>query len=122
MSDMLGSIVSTIMSGNTVMPSKTTAADEQRFSDMLKEADKKTPATITASVTKPTTAAEKFMKYQEMTAAEKFRASYLAEKGLTEDDLKAMSAEDRAKIEEEIAAKIREKVAEGVEKKLASMG
>lgn len=67
------------------------------------------------------TAAEKFMKYQEMTAAEKFRASYLAEKGLTEDDLKAMSAEDRAKIEAEIAAKIREKMAQGVEKKLAGV-
>jgi hypothetical protein len=53
-------------------------------------------------------AVDKFMKYQNMTPAEKIRASYLAAKGLTEDDLKAMGPEERKKIEDEIAQKIRE--------------
>ena len=50
-----------------------------------------------------------------MSPAEKFRASYLAEKGLTEEDLAAMSPEDRMKIEEEIAAKIKEKITQSME-------
>jgi len=117
MSDMLGSIIGTVTSGNTVFAAKTNAASEQAFSDMLKDADRKTPATISVAATpvKPKTAAEKFMAYQEMSPAEKFRASYLAEKGLTEEDLAAMSPEDRMKIEEEIAAKIKEKITQSME-------
>lgn len=120
MSDMLASVVGTVTSGNTVFAPKTSSADEQRFSDMLKEADKKTSVAPAKTAVNAQTAAEKFMTYQEMTPAEKFRASYLAEKNLTEEDIANMSAEDRAKIESEIMARIREKLAQSFSARTAS--
>lgn len=116
MSDMLSSVIGSVFGGfqdSPAIPQKTNAASEQTFSDLLNHATKKqTTLSASASLAKPETAAEQFMKYQKMTMAEKFRASYLAEKGLTEEDLKAMSPEERLKIENEIAEKIRQKIAE----------
>ena len=54
-----------------------------------------------------------FLKYQKMTMAEKIRASYLAAHKLTEDDLKNMQPEERAKIEKEIAQSIKDKIKHG---------
>lgn len=125
MSDMLGSIVGSVFGGRMqdtpqgIATQKSKAELGQSFMDALVEADKRVNVSVATAGPKEVTAAEKFMKYQEMTPAEKFRASYLAEKGLTEEDLQKMSAEDRIKIEEEIAQRIKEKMAEGVRKKLS---
>lgn len=55
-------------------------------------------------------AVDKFMKYQEMTQPEKIRASYLASKGLTEEDLANLSPEEQQKIEEEILDAMKRKL------------
>jgi len=56
------------------------------------------------------TAVDKFMKYQEMSQAEKIRASYLASKGLTEEELANLSPEEQKKIEEEILDAMKRKL------------
>jgi hypothetical protein len=58
---------------------------------------------------------DKFMKYQQMSPAEKIRASYLASHGLTEDDLKAMGPDERQKIEAQIKEEIRKRLLSGNE-------
>ena len=47
-------------------------------------------------------AEEFFMKWQEMTPAEKIRAEYLASHNMSEDELAALDEDERARIEEEI--------------------
>ena len=64
-------------------------------------------------------ALDKFMKYQQMTPAEKYRASFLSEMGLTEDDVKSMSADDQMKLESKIAERIKQKLAESLSNKTA---
>ena len=88
----------------------TASSGGSSFKQTLAETEKSTGAAMSA--------AEKFLTYQKMTAAEKFRASYLAEKGLSEEDLAAMSPEDRLKIEEEIITRLREKLAESANRKI----
>lgn len=52
-------------------------------------------------------AEEAFLEYQNMTPAEKYRAMYLSQLGLTEEDLAGMSADERAKVEAKLAEMIR---------------
>lgn len=55
--------------------------------------------------------------------AKMMRALFLAQEGLTEEDLKNMSPEDRAKIEDEIAQKIKDTLRQQVEQqKLKQQG
>ncbi len=74
-----------------------------------------TPATSFSDVLADTSgdAAATFMKYQNMTMAEKIRASYLAAHKLTEEDLQKMTPEERTKIEKEIAQSIKDKIKHG---------
>ena len=58
--------------------------------------------------------AGEFTKWSSMTPEEFIRARYLAAHNLTEDDLKAMSTDDRAAIEKEIAEQIKRELA-GIE-------
>ncbi|MBB3659682.1 hypothetical protein FHX15_004948 [Rhizobium sp. BK650] len=58
--------------------------------------------------------AAEFSKWSSMTPEEFIRARYLAAHNLTEDDLKAMSPDDRAAVEKEIAEQIKRELA-GVE-------
>jgi hypothetical protein len=112
MSDFFSSIVGSIFGssiGPTAIPITTNAKTEKAFSDMLAQADQRIDVSTADTKPKDLTATEKFMKYQRMTTAEKYRASYLAEKKLTEDDLKAMTPDERLKIEQEIAERIRER-------------
>lgn len=55
-------------------------------------------------------AKDEFLDYQKMTPAEKMRAAMLAKLGVTEEQLKAMSAEDRQKIEDKMKDMIKEQV------------
>jgi hypothetical protein len=71
----------------------------------------------TGKTTASSDATTAFLDYMKKSPAERMRDMILKEKGLTEDDLKAMSPEDRAKAEAEIKDLIKKKVAEGVEKK-----
>lgn len=53
---------------------------------------------------------DKFLAYARKTPAERFREDLLNSMGLTEEDLNAMSGEDRRAIEEEITRRIKEKI------------
>lgn len=68
---------------------------------------------LTASPNSPvgeTSAKDEFLKYQSMTPAQKMRAMMLAKLGLTEEEVKAMSPEDRKKVEEKLKAMIKQQV------------
>ncbi|NMG36058.1 hypothetical protein GRF61_16545 [Azoarcus sp. TTM-91] len=57
-----------------------------------------------------------FRDYMEKTPAERMRDAILRDMGLTEEDLAAMPAEERAAVEDEIAERIKDKLlAQGVE-------
>jgi len=73
--------------------------------------ENKTPTSTTESFKSEMTAVDKFLKYQEMTQAEKIRASYLAKHGITEEELAAMSPEERQKVEQEILEDIKRQIA-----------
>lgn len=62
-------------------------------------------------------AKELFLEYQEMTSAEKYRAMFLAQMGVTEEELEAMPPEAREKIEAELREKIKESIEEELRKK-----
>ncbi|MBU6235242.1 MAG: hypothetical protein KGQ41_05310 [Alphaproteobacteria bacterium] len=82
------------------------------FSDML--ADARTDVGTKAEAPAPkNAAAEKFMKFQSMTIAEKIRASYLAAHKLTEEQLAALPPEERQKIEDAIKEEIRKAIMGG---------
>lgn len=55
-------------------------------------------------------AKDEFLDYQKMTPAQKMRAAMLSKLGVTEEQLKAMSPEDRQKIEEQMKEMIKEQV------------
>jgi hypothetical protein len=57
-----------------------------------------------------TSAAEEFKKYMAMSPAEKLRYSLLEEMGITEEQLAAMPADERAQIEKKIEALIKERL------------
>lgn len=62
-------------------------------------------------------AATEFLDYAQKTAAEHMREQMLGALGVTEEELKAMSPEERAKIEEKIREMIQQKVREDTEEK-----
>jgi hypothetical protein len=59
---------------------------------------------------------QKFMEFAEKSTEEKMRAQILAALGLSEDDLKNMSPEDREKVEKKIAAMIKSEIQKEQEK------
>lgn len=75
---------------------------------------------MTASTSSPIgemSAKDEFLKYQAMTPAQKMRATMLAKLGVTEEQLKAMSPEDRAKIEQKLKDMIKQQVQNDPDKK-----
>ena len=70
------------------------------------------PSSKTAS-----TPEQDFLNFIGKTPAEQMRDQILHSLGVTDDDLKAMSTQDRAKIEAKIKQLVHEKVQESVEKK-----
>jgi hypothetical protein len=75
---------------------------------------------MTASTSSPigeTSAKDEFLKYQAMTPAQKMRAMILAKLGVTEEQVKAMSPEDRAKIEQKLKEMIKQQVQNDPDKK-----
>jgi hypothetical protein len=71
----------------------------------------------TASPIGETSAKDEFLKFQAMTPAQKMRAMMLAKLGLTEDDVKAMSPEDRKKVEDKLKEMIKQQVQNDPERK-----
>lgn len=71
-----------------------------------------TPASMTEAVKEPT-AADRFLKLIGETPEQRLRNLFLAQLGLTEEDLKTMSPEERAKVEKKLAELIKEKIKEG---------
>ncbi|HJV41135.1 hypothetical protein [Caulobacter sp.] len=57
-----------------------------------------------------TSAKDEFLKFQAMTPAQKMRAMMLAKLGVTEEQLKAMSPEDRKKIEDKLKDMVKQQV------------
>lgn len=64
-----------------------------------------------------TSARDEFLKFQAMTPAEKMRAMMLAKLGVTEEQLKAMSPEERAKVEQKLKDMIKQQVENDPDKK-----
>jgi len=62
-------------------------------------------------------AKDEFLKYQAMTPAQKMRAMMLAKLGVTEEELKAMSPEDRKKIEDKLKDMVKQQVQNDPDKK-----
>lgn len=62
-------------------------------------------------------AKDEFLKFQAMTPAQKMRAMMLAKLGVTEEQLKAMSPEERAKVEQKLKDMIKQQVENDPEKK-----
>lgn len=63
------------------------------------------------------TAKETFLEYQSMSTAEKYRAMFLGQMGMTEEELEALPPEEREKIEAELREKIKEAVEEEIRRK-----
>ncbi|MDR6627305.1 hypothetical protein [Caulobacter segnis] len=63
------------------------------------------------------TAKDEFLKFQSKSPAEKMRAMILAKLGVTEEQVKAMSTEDRKKIEDKIQDMIKQQVQNDIGKK-----
>jgi hypothetical protein len=79
-----------------------------------------TSAGISASTSSPvgeTSAKDEFLKFQAMTPAQKMRAMMLAKLGVTEEQLKAMSPEDRKKVEDKMKDMIKQQVQNDPDKK-----
>jgi hypothetical protein len=55
-------------------------------------------------------AKDEFMDYAKMTPAQKMRAAMLSKLGVTEEQLKAMSPEERKKVEDQIKDMIKQQV------------
>jgi hypothetical protein len=74
------------------------------------------PATSTSTSSDPlaagpaTSAKDEFMDYAQMTPAQKMRAAMLGKLGVTEEELKAMSPEERKKVEDKIKDMIKQQV------------
>lgn len=75
---------------------------------------------LSASKSSPvgeTSAKDEFLKYAAMSPAEKIRASMLAKLGVTEEELKAMSPEERKKVEDKLKDMIKQQVQNDPDKK-----
>lgn len=75
---------------------------------------------LTASTTSSvgeTSAKDEFLKFQAMTPAQKMRAMMLAKLGVTEEQLKAMSPEERAKVEQKLKDMVKQQVQNDPDKK-----
>jgi hypothetical protein len=77
-------------------------------------------SSVSASTSSPigeTSAKDEFLKFQAMTPAQKMRAMMLAKLGVTEEQLKAMSPEDRKKIEDKLKDMVKQQVQNDPDKK-----
>jgi hypothetical protein len=76
------------------------------------------PSLNTASDSAPAEDVEvEFLAYARMSPAERMRASILKSMGLSEDDLNAMSPQDRQKVENTIEEMIKQQMEEAQKKK-----
>lgn len=75
---------------------------------------------LSASASKPegvSSAREEFMKFQAMTPAQRMRAMMLSKLGVTEEQLKAMSPEERAKVEQKLKDMVKQQALSDPDKK-----
>jgi hypothetical protein len=73
-----------------------------------KAADAASGSGVSAAADK--SAKDEFLDYAKMTPAEKMRAAMLGKLGVTEEQLKAMSPEERKKVEDKIKDMIKQQV------------
>ena len=73
-------------------------------------------AGLEKAVTAPQTAEDKFMAYAKMSPAEKMRAGILSGMGVTEDQVRNMSPDQRKVLEEKIADQIKQSAQKQAEK------
>lgn len=66
-------------------------------------------------------AADRFLEYMAMTPAQRYYEMFLAQAGLTQEDLDAMPLEDRIKIEKMIEQRIEEKLKEDAKEMIRSV-
>src|SRR4051812_15214561 len=76
----------------------------------------------TSSQVGETSAKDEFLKFQAMTPAQKMRAMMLAKLGVTEEQLKAMSPEERKKVEDKLKDMIKQQVQNDPDKKGGKTG
>jgi uncharacterized protein YgfB (UPF0149 family) len=77
-------------------------------------------AGVSAATSSPvgeTSAKDEFLKFQAMSPAQKMRAMMLAKLGVTEEQLKAMSPEERKKIEDKLKDMVKQQVQNDPDKK-----
>jgi TPP-dependent pyruvate/acetoin dehydrogenase alpha subunit len=74
------------------------------------------PAAAARSPTSASDPAADFMAYLSKSPAQRMRDEIMRELGVSEDELKAMNPEQRAKIEEKVKELVRQKVQEQTEK------
>mgnify|MGYP000335413392 FL=1 len=74
-------------------------------------------STSTSSPIGEPSAKDEFLKFQSKSPAEKMRAMVMAKLGVTEEQVKAMSTEDRKKIEDKIQDMIKQQVQNDIGKK-----
>ncbi len=65
---------------------------------------------MSSSPTSATSPRDEFEKFQAMTPAQKMRAMMLAKLGLTEEQVKAMSPEERKKVEDKLKDMVKQSV------------
>lgn len=63
-----------------------------------------------AKISEQQSGKEEFLAYARMSPIERMRAAILEEKGLTEEDVAALTPEEKLKLEEEIKNEIKEKL------------
>lgn len=97
MSNSISSMSSAVLPGKLQTPGKTSSALEKE-------------------VTGPQTAEDKFMAYAKMSPADKLRAGILSSMGLTEDQVKNMSPDQRKALEEKIAEQVKQAAQKQAEK------
>lgn len=68
----------------------------------------RTEPAVAKAVTTPQTAEDKFMAYAKMSPADKLRAGILSGLGITEDQVKNMSPDQRKDVEQKIADQIKQ--------------
>lgn len=98
-----------LVSGSSSIAASLGAAAMTRL-DRLMAPKEAGPAADGMSAAPAKTAKDEFLEYQNMTPAQKMRAAMLAKLGVTEEQLKAMSPEDRQKVEQQMKDMIKEQV------------
>jgi TPP-dependent pyruvate/acetoin dehydrogenase alpha subunit len=96
--------------------------DSMQSFTMPKQLLAKTSSTAAATKQTEQTAEQKFLDYAKKSPAEKIRDALLQSIGVTEDELKSMTPEQRKEVEQKIADKIKEAMQKQTDKGESTKG